>query len=463
MTIKVFEKEKAKLLQQPEILEAWLAYQSRFPHLSKYFRASDQYPHQMAVVNGKKTGSDINLYKLFLEQCVNLLKTGGQCGIVIPSGIYTDLGATGLRQLLFNETQITSLFCFENRKAIFEGVHRSFKFVVLSFEKGKKTTEFPAMFMRHDVNELADFPQTGTLILNTDLIRRLSPDSQSVMEFKNAMDVHIAEKMLQFPLLGEKLEGVWNLALTSEFHMTNDSHLFHTEPAKDRLPLYEGKMIHQFEHQFAEPRYWVDEEEGRKALLGKKAEDSGQLLDYQRYRLGFRDVASSTNERTMIATVLPPKIFCPHTMSLEMVAQSSLSPKERIFLVALFNSYLVDYLIRQRITAHLSFFFVYNLPIPRLTKTDAAFTPIVTRAAQLICTTPEFDDLAKAVGLNSHKNGVTDPKKRAQLRAELDGMVAHLYGLTQKEFEHILATFPLVKPEVKESALKAYLKFAKKQ
>ncbi len=207
MTIKEFEKEKNKLLQESETLEAWLAYQSRFPHLSKYFRLNSQYPHQIAVVNGRKTGSDINLYKLFLEQCFNLLRKDGQCGIVIPSGIYTDLGATGLRNLLFNNTQITGLFCFENRKNIFEGVDSRFKFVVLSFAKGGKTSEFPAAFMRHDVNELAKFPKSSSLRVKTDMIYRLSPDSHSVMEFKNEMDVSIAEKMLRFPLLGEKIEG----------------------------------------------------------------------------------------------------------------------------------------------------------------------------------------------------------------------------------------------------------------
>jgi Alw26I/Eco31I/Esp3I family type II restriction m6 adenine DNA methyltransferase len=448
MTIKEFEKEKKKLLQESETLEAWLAYQSRFPHLSKYFRLSSQYPHQIAVVNGKKTGSDINLYKLFLEQCFNLLRTGGQCGIVIPSGIYTDLGATGLRNLLFNETQMTGLFGFENRKKIFEGVDSRFKFVVLSFEKGGKTTEFPAAFMRHDVNELAKFPKRDALRVKTDLIYRLSPDSHSVMEFKSEMDVSIAEKMLQFPLLGEKIEGVWNLALTREFDMTNDSHLFYTKNAEGRLPLYEGKMIHQFNHLWKEPKYWLDEQEARKVLLGKKGQENGQSLNYQRYRLGFRDVASNTNERTMIATVLPPKIFCPHTMSLENVNQSSLTQKERLFLVALFNSYLVDYLIRQRITTHLSFFFIYNIPIPRINDKD-----IVIRAAKLICTTPEFDDLAKEVGLES---GVTNPEERVEIRAELDAMVAHLYGLTYEEFQHILGTFPIVKDQVKDRALEKF-------
>ena len=33
--------------------------------------------------------------------------------------------------------------------------------------------------------------------------------------------------------------------------------------------------------------------------------------------------------------------------------------------------------------------------------------------------------------------------ERARLRAELDGMIAHLYSLTESEFAHILAAFPL--------------------
>src|SRR5699024_7027485 len=74
------------------------------------------------------------------------------------------------------------------------------------------------------------------------------------------------------------------------------------------------------------------------------------------------------------------------------------------------------------------------------------------------CTAPEFDDLAQEVGLNppNHRAGVTDSAGRAKLRAELDGMVAHLYGLTEPEFEHVLATFPLVDQQVKDDALAEY-------
>ena len=77
-------------------------------------------------------------------------------------------------------------------------------------------------------------------------------------------------------------------------------------------------------------------------------------------------------------------------------------------------------------------------------------------AARLICSTQEFNNLAKEAGIGSHKQGVTDAVERARLRAELDGLVAHLYGLTEAEFAYILTTFPLVKEPVKIAAQNAY-------
>jgi hypothetical protein len=452
MTIKEFEKEQAKLLKDPDIRAAWLEYLSGYPHVSAFYRSAAQYENQISIVNGRKAGSDINLYKLFTEQCFNLLRSGGYCGIVIPSGIYTDLGTKQLREMLFGQTTVTGLFCIENRKEVFEGVHRSFKFVVMSFRKGGSTESFPAAFMRHDVAELERFSHEGVIEISVPLMRRLAPDSLSIMEFKNQMDVRIAEKMAKFPLLGELIEGAWNISFTREFDMTNDSYLFKTAPGKGRLPLYEGKMIWHFDHQFAKNQWWVSEAEGRATL---KPRENGRY-DYEYYRIGFRDVAASTNERTLIATVIPPYFFAGNTMP---TLVEPTEPKTMAAVVALFDSFVADWFMRQRITNHCSFFYMKQLPIPRLTEKDAAFRLIVERAARLICTTPEFDDLAQEIfgrRASAASVGATAPAERARLRAELDGLVANLYGLDEEEFAHILTTFPLVSDEVKIAAHNAF-------
>lgn len=462
MSIHDFEKEQDRLLMDAEIRRAWEEYLSSYPHLSKFFRNAPQFKNQISIVNGKKAGSDINLYKLFTEQCYNLLRAGGELGIVIPSGIYTDLGTKQLREMMFAQTRISGLFCFENRKEVFEGVDSRFKFVVLTLEKSGATETFPAAFMRHEVGELERFPRHGAIELGVELVRRLSPDSLSVMEFKGERDVQIAEKMLRYPLLGEQIAGKWNVRFTAEFHMTNDSGLFKTTPGKGRLPLYEGKMIWQFDHKYERPRYWVDEREGRGALLGRDS-DEKQRLDYQAYRLGFRDIASNTNERTLVSSIIPPAF---HGNKLPTVVvyddgRRIIEGDQQLLLGAVWNSFVLDYLTRMKVTTTLNFFYMYQLPVPRLTTIDPPFKPIVRRAAKLICTTEEFDDLwaeiQPTLNLGSRdRECAVEFAYRARLRAELDGLIAHLYGLTEEEFAHVLSAFPLVPEPVLLAARNAY-------
>ncbi|MCD0156106.1 DNA methyltransferase [Deinococcus sp. 6GRE01] len=463
MSIKDFEKEKGKLLADPATLTEWLAYQSSFPYVSAYYRAAPQFAHQSSTVNGKKTGSDLNLYKLFLEQSYRLLRDGGECGIVIPSGVYTDLGAKGLREMLFGKSAITTLFGLSNEKFLFEEVHHSFKFCVLSFEKSGQSKTFPAAFRinpREAISKekLRDFLHDPNqhVSISLELVRRLSPDSLSVMEFKSELDAHIAEKMLRFPLLKEESLDTWNFKMMREFHIRDDSKIFHASPDKNRLPLFTGKMFHQFELTEKSSGYWIDESVGA-AALNKK---SGDLSQYGRYRWTHRRIARSTDSRTLITTIAPPRVFTEVNSPIINLDKSGIKDTEVVFLTAITNSFTLDWYIRQQVTTTLNAFYVYQLPVPRLTSADPAFQPIVTAAAKLICTTPEFDDLAKAAGLQGHTDGVTDDAGRAALRAELDARVAHLYGLSESEFTHILGTFPLVDQSVKDAALAEFRRLA---
>lgn len=472
MTIKDFEKEQGRLLNNKEIREAWLAYQSRFPHVSLFFRSSPDYVNQISIVGGKKAGTDINLYKLFLERSFRLLRQGGHCGILIPSGIYQDLGAKRLREMLFSEARLETLYGLSNEKYIFEGVHHSFRICLLAFEKGGETKELEVAFRinpREAVapDELEAFltDESALLRISRELIERLSPDSLTILEFKSKMDAEIIDKMFRFPLLKDISKTAWPVIFKTEFHMTGDSALFRAEPAEGRLPLYEGKMIHQFTAERGQPKYWIDEGEARRALLGPE-EDHGQILDYQKYRLGFRDVARNTDERTMIMTVLPRNVFCNHPLPTALVAESGndVDLSKSLLLCGLMNSFSVDYLIRLRVTTHLTYFILYQTPIPQLSRGDANFRSIVERSARLICTTEEFADLWQEVMKLpwTPMAGATDPEERARLRAEIDGLVAHLYELTEEEFAHILSTFPVVSDDVKSVALAAYRSFIPK-
>ncbi|MEY4529332.1 MAG: hypothetical protein RLZZ156_53 [Deinococcota bacterium] len=470
MTIKEFEQAKDTILSKnPEVQKAYVDYLSRFPYQSSYFRSTKQFTNQSSIVNGKKTGTDINLYKLFLEQCHNLLRSGGQCGIVIPSGIYTDLGAKGLREMLFEQTTITGLFGFENRKTIFEGVDSRFKFVVLSFAKTGSTTNFPATFMRLDVTDLEQFPDEIGMVLQVENIKRASPHSWSIEEFDNPMDFLISSKFAHFPLLNQSSTG-WELEIYGEeFHMTRGGQHFKT--ADTGFPLYEGDQIWQFDSHYSSPRYWITPSEIREEFLSKRAKRSKIKLipkdlvnDYEEYRLAIRKIASNTNERTLIVSILPKNSFAGNSLSVHFPFQHDsvnynkvrYSYSELLLVCSILNSFVSDYFLRNRMTTNLNTFILNQLPVPRLTSRDPRFKPIITRAAKLICTTPEFDELAKSAGISSSANGATIPAERAKLRAELDGLIAHLYGLSESEFAHILGTFPLVPEPTRVAARNAY-------
>ncbi len=467
MSIKEFEEEQARLLEHEEVRVGWLAYQSRFPHMSAYFRSTAEYQYQSAVVAGKKTGSDINLYKLFTERCFSLLRIGGHCGIVIPNGLYKDLGTTGLRNMLFDHCQVDAMISLSNEKFIFEEVHHSFGLLFLSFTKGGATEKLRATF-RINPREAIKAEEFGLFVsdesnfieLSAELIGSMNAETRSVLEFRSAADVAIVDKMLKFPALGKKLDGVWNLQLTNEFHMTNDSGAFKTESAPNRLPLFTGRMFNQFEITNEHSGYWIDEEDGRRVLLGKTP-DTEQCLDYQSYRWLHRRIARSTDTRTLISTIAPPMVFTEVNSTTLKVAASGINAVEQCYWCGLANSLVLDWLLRQSVTSTLNMFYLYQLPVPRLPSSDPCCGRIATRVARLVCTIPAYDALARDVGLNDHRDGATDPTERARLRAELDGLVAHLYGLTETEFVHILGSFPLVADAVKVDAHNAYRRVAR--
>jgi hypothetical protein len=508
LRIEDWEAQFITLMGDDTLRTCWLDYASRFPHVLNYFKSTPEYAASVA------TGAKLNLYMLFLDRCFALLRPSGHCGIVIPSGIYTDLGAKGLRDLLFDYSHIEGLFCFENRKTIFEGVDSRFKFVVLTFEKsavprlqqdGERnvsappddllaptrsgalgTASFPAAFMRHDVAELDRFPNEGALWMDVELIRRLSPDSHSVMEFKSELDVLIAKKLLRYPMLSEPSPG-WSVELYGEeLNMTRSAGLF--RGGEKDMPVYEGGMIWQFDSHFSNPRYWVRESDVQDLFRQKRSKrinaspDVGNLKnDYESYRIAIRKIASNTNERTLISSVMPKHALAGNSLTVHFpffhesnsANKARFSSGQLLFLVSIFNSFVLDYFLRSKMTTNLNLFYLYQLPIPTFTAFPDKSIHIVQRAARLVCTTPEFDELAREAGLKPNPPqppftkggsreagggiyGVTNPVERAKLRAELDGQVAHLYGLTETEFAHILTTFPLVKEPVKVAALNAY-------
>ncbi len=513
------EQRQQELLQDAGIRSDWDAYVSLIDNLVDFTRLSEIYPYQSVEVNGSKTGGDANTYKLFLERAYQLLANHGKAGQIVKAGIYKDEGATGLRQLLVERNSFDFLYALSNEKRVFPSVHHAERFALVGFTKAGAKADIQISFAittREAIKpeELPDYLTESDQVMHVPqlLVERFSPDTLSIMEFRSQRDADIVEHIYgDWTLLGEKIDGMWSVAFASEFHMTGDRTLFNQEGVG--WPLYEGKMIHQYTHRFAEPRYWIDSAKGQEELARReiqhveealdallpthpkgstrqqriaallKAHGRGPLTaddvrtDAEAPRLVFRTVAANTNERTMIAAILPQQVFTGNSLSYlipwQYDAQQALIQPDNIkesyksslpapimaFLCGALNSFVLDYALRFKVSANVNMFYVYQLPVPRLTPDDLYCRTIARHVARLVCVGPEFDELRRELLGNVEAHVATNPIERQRLQNEIDALVAHLYGLSEDELRHILYapyTFPLVGREVKDGVMAAF-------
>lgn len=455
------------LANNPKLSEEWESYQQRISETTSYCSASSDYQRQ-----GK---ADTNTYKLFLERSYDLLRDEGELGLVIPSGIYTDLGTRPLRELLLFEGRLEYLYSFANNRKIFPDIHPSFRFVLLNFTRAVEPSRIRLLFRVTvaDAVSVADFDEVvadteSMLYMSAGEIQRLSPRNLVFLEIKDLLDIEVLTRIYtDVPPLGEVIEQKWNLSLANEFHMTNHRTLFNQQVIG--WPLYEARMIDQFDHRVA---YWVSGR-GRSAVWRYSSDperfsnsypwraqyyiDPQIALERQvqkygtlKWRAGLCMVTAPTNRRTVIASMLPMESGVGN--SITTVTSDDDESSVLLYSLAIMNSFAVDYAIRFRIKLNFNFFIILEIPLPRLTAGNPFFDAIVPRAARLTCTTAEFADLWQEVMVEpwDETKGATDPAERQVLRDELDALVAHLYGLSREDFWHILGTFPLVFPDDEE-------------
>ena len=185
-------------------------------------------------------------------------------------------------------------------------------------------------------------------------------------------------------------------------------------------------------------------------------------IDYDYFRLGWRDITNAVDYRTLICTILPPNVFVGKTISYmrpiyfngkEFV--QALSLRETMCLCGLFNSIVVDFIIRHRVGLHATMSIVSELPIPRLKEADKYFSEIVQCVGKLICITSDYDELKKQAKI---KKGETDEKIREEITAQLNAYVAKIYGVNGKELQYILGLFHLISDSLKEKIIEEFNK-----
>ncbi len=457
-------------------------------------------------------GGKGNLFRFFIEQNLDLLTKNGTLTYITPSAwIYED-SSTNLRKHIFENYQLEFFYQFENRKGIFPDVHRSYKFAIFQITQFDRSIDIesqrrktlPVRFMQTDTEILYKTEtydgKKGILQYPYEDIYALSPFHQALFEIKDQKDLDIIRNAYQrFDVINPDY-----IDFRNELNMTSDRDLFQEKELsmQEGMILYEGKMIHQYRNNLAQPNYWINREEfetkltkmevsrlikdifdfiplekqsagsknstsnkstKKKSVLNflglKKTQELEQfvVLNSNYFRLVFRDIARNTDYRSIISGIIPPQQTYGNTLQGSVpkkyiykngkVEVEEFSIEKLLFVQAILNSLVVDYIIRFLIDIHVNKTYLMRLPIPQPTDEELSenkvYQQIIKNALLLnIANTTNLDELREKVEKNSkikiEKSDIpTTQKQKDKLQAENDLLIAELYGLSKEQIKHL--------------------------
>ena len=445
---------------------------------------------------------DLNLYSLFVERAMTLVKPDGMVGLLVPSGIASDKMAAPFFKGVATEGRLKALYDFENRRTrydappFFPDVDSRFKFCAFVASPAPENDAAGCAFFLQAVSEINDpdrcFP------LSAEDFARVNPNTGTAPIFRSRRDAELTTAIYdRLPVLVDRSTGeeakAWPVRYSTMFHMTNDSGSFRTRselvekegawpiegnrfdsPSGEWVPLYEGKMVQAFDHRAASivvnPNNLHRPAQPRTATIEQHG-DPDWLPDPQYwvlrgetsfaeapYLLGFKDVTAPTNVRSMIAALIPNSGVAN---TLPIVAADWRSGADGALLLANLNAVVFDYVARQKIQGqHLNWFIVEQLPVvPPERYGTVNFGPktaeeIVRDAVlELTYTAHDMAPFARTMGhMDGHGEVLPpfrwDDERRHSLRAKLDALYFHLYGVTDRDdIRYIYSTFPIVERE----------------
>ena len=441
-----------RLLDQPDIASRWKEYRRDLYATVHFLKSSGRYG---LFAPGNLGKGDFNAYRMFVETALTITRPQGIAAQFVPEGLYNGANATAIREELFDNFRLIKLAGFENTKEVwFRDVDGRTKFCLYVALKSDCTRQFAAAFRINTMERLQDFASGRSLTIPVSLVNEFSPVAKAVMEFASQSEIEICSRMYRlYPKFGTRIASMPYRHYMREVDMGRDRSLF--SEGDDGFPVFEGRMVDSYDYR---AKGYVSGR-GRSAVWGelpfgtslKRIRPQWCIVPdnvpnkltgrLERYRIGFCDVASPTNQRGLVAALLPGNCISGHKVpTIELLGGDAC---DVLLWLGVANSLAMDYLVRKKVSLTMSYTIMDSLPFPRDFESTPASNEIARRVCALCAVGAEMQAFREAAVeasiLTSELDVVEDPDHRALLAAEIDVLVARdVYDLTKDEMRYIL-------------------------
>jgi predicted RNA methylase len=382
-----------------------------------------------------------DLYIAFADLFFELCGSEGIVAALVPAGLIRSQGTQSVRQKLFDAARTVSLSVIDNRARFF-AIDTRFKFLAIALIKAdiNKSKRDP-IALRHERGTATGLETFGNATIGRAALAAIRPDLslpevRSVAEWKVFLKVSKAGSPWGTPDTG------WTPKFCREVDMTKERPSFLGHPANAALPVVEGRMVQA--HRFGVKAHisgmgrsavWESFPIGGSRLAPQfwiKLTDVPRANRHRAHksRIGFCDIAGQTNERSLMAALIPAGVVCGNKVPTILFPQDPSTDRLLVWM-AIGNSFSFDWMLRRVLTTTVNYFLLESVPLPRLTKGGLPWQKLAGCAAQLV----ELD-----------RAGATRDicERVAQVRGEVDAEVAVAYGLNLKDMELMFQDFPIL-------------------
>ncbi len=406
---------------------------------------------------GMGTG-DPDVYKAFTWRFWQL--TGGdegRIGVVLPRSAFCTKGSGEFRKTVFRTGRIRDLtFLLNSGGGVFDDTEHRYTIGLTTLEHADitSTETIPLQgpyrsLERYHVGarrEPARFPVREVFTWTDTAALPLLPSEESVEVFA---------QLRKAPRLDLDDGSSWRARPHAELHATNDKRLMKLadKPPAGYWPVFKGESFDIWVADTGSYYAWADPEKVTRALQERRSRSARlarlafgefpekwvgdpRTLPCRHARIAFRDVARSTDTRTVRAALVPPTVFLTNTAPYLLWPGGD--EREQAYLLGVLCSIPLDWYARRFVEIHLNFHVFNPLPIPRPSREDPLWKRAVAIAGRLAAQDRRFKKWAAAVGVEC---GPLPGDEKDDLIHELDAVVAHLYGLTEQHLRHIFETF----------------------